>query len=188
MHELKNGMILYHASYVKIPEPDLDKCADFKDFGKGFYLTSSRQQAENFIGISIKKAVANRIIDKEQNYGFISSFRASLSEEIRVFEYKDTDESWLHCVVGHRKPGSFPDVIEEMKEYDIIKGKIADDATNFTIVAYISGAYGETGTSEADRICTGRLIPERLKDQYCFRTLKSLSCLEYIGSEKVWIK
>lgn len=189
MHKSINGMILYHASYMQISEPDLKKCADFKDFGKGFYLTSSKEQAKNFISTSVKKAIARGVADKDQNYGFISKFRVSLSEnETRFFEYTDADESWLHCVVGHRKPGSFSDVVRKMEKYDIISGKIADDATNFTIVAYISGAYGEIGSSVADNIYIGRLIPERLNEQYCFRTPQSLDHLEFIESEKIWIK
>lgn len=42
--ELRDGMILYHGSYCEIKTPDLAKCADFKDFGKGFYLTSLRSR------------------------------------------------------------------------------------------------------------------------------------------------
>ena len=41
MQSLAEGMILYHGSYMAAPEPDLDKCARFKDFGQGFYLTTS---------------------------------------------------------------------------------------------------------------------------------------------------
>ena len=54
--------------------------------------------------------------------------------------------------------------------YDIIGGKIANDATNATIVAYMSGTFGKIGTEDADRICISLLLPERLKNQYCFRT------------------
>lgn len=41
MLELSDGMFLYHGSYCEVKTPELSKCADFKDFGKGFYLTSS---------------------------------------------------------------------------------------------------------------------------------------------------
>ena len=39
-------MILYHGTYTQFDSIDLDKCRPFKDFGKGFYLTDIRQQAE----------------------------------------------------------------------------------------------------------------------------------------------
>ena len=100
-------------------------------------------------------------------------------------EYKRQD--WLHCVVAHRKEGVFPEVVQQINQYDIVAGKIADDATNFTIVAYLSGAYGNIGSEEADRFCISRLLPERLKDQFCFRTERAIGCLDYIGLSLIHI-
>lgn len=39
-------MILYHGTNCSIDKIDLDKCRPYKDFGKGFYLTTIREQAE----------------------------------------------------------------------------------------------------------------------------------------------
>lgn len=185
MPELSEGMLLYHGSYCEVNHPDLTKCADFKDFGKGFYLTSSEEQARNFISASLKKARAQGMITKEQGYGVISTFRYHFIEGVSDFIYHDADADWLHCVVGHRKENSFPAIVEEMKKYDIIGGKIADDATNVTILTYLVGAYGTIGSKEADSLCISRLIPERLKDQFCFRTDKGLKCLSFERSEQV---
>ena len=33
---LQNDLKLYHGSYIEVSEPDLDKCADGKDFEKAF--------------------------------------------------------------------------------------------------------------------------------------------------------
>lgn len=54
---LKEGMILYHRSYCVIEKISLSKCAQGKDFGKGFYLTSDYSQASKFVKTSIAKAV-----------------------------------------------------------------------------------------------------------------------------------
>ena len=186
MLQLFDGMLLYHGSYCEVKNPDLTRCANFKDFGKGFYLTSSEEQAKKFISTSLKKAKAQGIIDKTQTYGVMSVFRYHPAGEIAEYVYCDADADWLHCVVGHRKENTFPDVVEKMKKYDVIAGKIADDATNVTILTYLIGAYGTVGSEEADRFCIGRLIPERLKDQFCFRTVRGLQCLSFEGSEHVW--
>lgn len=45
MIELQDGMLLYHGSYIDIPEIDLNRCFGGLDFGRGFYLTSSYEQA-----------------------------------------------------------------------------------------------------------------------------------------------
>lgn len=55
MREPKDGLILYHGSYCEVKEPDLTKCSKRKDFGQGFYLTSSKEQAESFLKISKEK-------------------------------------------------------------------------------------------------------------------------------------
>jgi hypothetical protein len=39
-------MILYHGSNVKIIDIDLSKARPFKDFGRGFYLTEIKEQAQ----------------------------------------------------------------------------------------------------------------------------------------------
>ena len=48
MLELKDGFVLYHGSYCEVKAPDLAKCAKSKDFGQGFYLTTSKEQAEKY--------------------------------------------------------------------------------------------------------------------------------------------
>lgn len=164
MPQLSDNMFLYHGSYCEIKIPDLSKCANFKDFGKGFYLTSSKRQAESFINISLKKAKAQGVVSEEQTYGVISVFRYHPNRDIKEYVYQEADADWLHCVVGHRKENTFPMVVENMKKYDVIAGKIANDATNVTILAYLIGAYGIVGSEEADRLCIVRLIPERLND------------------------
>ena len=50
---------------------------------------------------------------------------------------------------------------------------------------YLTTSYGDIGSEEADAFCIGRLLPERLAGQYCFRTDNALACLEYVGSETV---
>lgn len=102
---------------------------------------------------------------------------------IKIKVYPDADVEWLHCIVAHRRKSAFRNILEENLKYDIIGGKIANDATNLTLVAYMSGAYGVMGSSGADEFCISLLLPERLKDQFCFRTDLALQRLTFVGSE-----
>ena len=77
MLELVDGLILYHGSYCQVKEPDLAKCAKRKDFGQGFYLTTSKEQAHSFLNTSLVKAIAAGKIIEGQGYGFISVFEVS---------------------------------------------------------------------------------------------------------------
>ncbi|MBR2091608.1 MAG: DUF3990 domain-containing protein, partial [Fibrobacter sp.] len=56
VNELVDGTVLYHGSYCAVHEPDLAKCAKYKDFGQGFYLTTDIEQARSFAKISLRHA------------------------------------------------------------------------------------------------------------------------------------
>lgn len=187
MQELFDGLTLYHGSYCEVKQPDIQQGARYKDFGKGFYLTSSKEQAENFIKTSVRKAVLSGKADEKQNFGFVSVFRFSMNETLRIKTYPDADIEWLRCVVGHRRKNTFSEMIDEMKKYDIIAGKIANDNTNATIAAYMALAYGEIGTKSADDMCISLLLPERLQDQFCLRTDAALKSVKFVESEKIWL-
>ena len=85
----------------------------------------------------------------------------------------------------------FIEVEREMARYDIIAGKIADDATNATnatLTAYLAGVFGTAGDQEADDFCIKQLLPNKLKDQYCFKTEAAIECLKFVKGEKIWLK
>ena len=181
MIELRDGLILYHGSYTQVRNPDLSKCARFKDFGKGFYLSSSLRQATSFARLSLRKARENGLVSSSHSKGFVSAFRVALAndEAIKVRTFPTADVDWLKCISAHRRRGAFESVLAEMSNYDVIIGKVANDQTNNTLVTYLSGGYGPFQSEDAMRICIGLLLPDRLEDQLCFRTRKAISLLRY---------
>lgn len=187
IQKLTDKMLLYHGSYCEVCFPDLECCARYKDFGQGFYLTTSRSQAENFARISTRKAIANKKVDADRRYGMVSVFQFHFAKELLIKLYPTADAEWLHCIVGHRRKNNFQDVVQKLENYDIICGKIANDNTNATITTYMAGAYGAIGTKAADDICIAMLLPERLQDQYCFRTNAALKSLAFVESGQVWL-
>lgn len=188
MLSIEDGLILYHGSYCEVRQPLLEKCANRKDFGRGFYLTTSKEQATSFLKTSIVKAAANGTIEEIQDFGYLSVFQVKRSHDLAVHVFDDANVEWLHCVAAHRKRRLFIETENEMAKFDVIAGKIADDATNATLTAYIGGAFGKAGSKEADDFCIKQLLPNKLKDQYCFKTAKALECLYYMESEKIWLK
>lgn len=149
---LKDGDILYHGSFCEVQTPDLRKCARYKDFGQGFYLTTDKGQAESFAKISSQKAVENGVV-ASQRYGVVSAFRYNGDAKLNIKIYETADSAWLHCVVAHRK----------------------------------KDVFGEVGSASADDICIRLLLPERLKNQYCFKSVAALNQLSFMGSERVWM-
>ena len=66
-------MILYHGSNVEVKEIDLSRSEVGKDFGVGFYLTASKEQAERMASRSGCRAFAERLSVLFQGMGRLHS-------------------------------------------------------------------------------------------------------------------
>ncbi len=185
MIRLYDGMILYHGSYTAVNPIDLGKCEAGKDFGRGFYLTSSLSQAQHFIPLSVKKYnFAHRNSPMNVNDGCVSVYRLHLDGDDLCTHYFDTtDATWLHFVSGNRKKGLFPALVSQYQGFDVIAGKIANDKTSTVITAYMGEAYGPVENAAAIENAIRLLLPNKLEDQYCFRTDTSIAALEFVRSE-----
>ncbi|MBP5602306.1 MAG: DUF3990 domain-containing protein [Treponema sp.] len=186
---LQNKVELYHASYTIIEKIDLLHCASGKDFGKGFYLTTSYEQACRFVRTALGKAAKNGLKEIKDGTGFVSLFKFKGIEDksIEYYEFSGADAEWLHCIAAHRKAGLLKTEIERWQKYDILAGKIANDSTNQVLTAYINGLYGEIGSSKADETAIQLLLPNKLSDQICFRTQKAVDTLSFEGYNTVEI-
>lgn len=183
--KLKDGMLLYHGSYVPVEKIDLNKCVQGKDFGKGFYLTANLQQAVNFIKTSLAKAKAVGEADKNQNYGFVSCFRYHGDDkDVPYFEFADADKEWLWYIALNRRKNLATSMKLKLKEdvfkSEIIVGKIANDTTNPVITTYLNGLYGDVKDEKSANIAISFLLPDRLKEQYCFLSKRAVDCLEFV--------
>ncbi len=180
---LENGMLLYHGSYSEINKIDLNKCADGKDFGKGFYLTDNFDQAKGFIKNSLKKAKTIGSVPQDRNFGYVSIFRYNAPDEkIMTYSFDTANKEWLWFVSMNRRSqmaGRFRNMLDEnLLNSEIVIGKIANDTTNPTIMTYLNGLYGDVESETAVNFAISQLLPERLKDQFCFLSERAIKCLE----------
>lgn len=155
-------MILYHGGLVIVESPALAFSKGKHDFGSGFYLTSSLEQA-------IKWAKRNMRINNI-NQGFVSVFEFEDNSTLRRKEFIKPDLDWLQFVVDNRLRECFND------EWDLVVGPVADDQAYNTIILY------EDGLIDAD-FAIKKLLTEKLQDQYLFKTevaLNNLKFLKYI--------
>lgn len=137
-------MILYHASPFIIKEPDVYHSRDFLDFGKGFYLTAIREQAEKyamrFLRRGRKAYINEYVLDDDL-------------PEYNVLAFEKYDEDWLEYVGTCRKGNG-------SRIYDMVSGGIADDKVFNTIDLYFAGEM-----SKEDAL--GRLAFEFPNHQVC---------------------
>ena len=109
-------MILYHGSNTKIEKIDLSKCRPYKDFGKGFYLTEIREQAEK---------MASRTAHIYEGEPIVTEFEfdESALSKLSVKQFDGPNEEWALFVLANRSKESQ----QPTHSYDIVIGPVADD-------------------------------------------------------------
>lgn len=137
-------MTVYHASTEIIENPDVLHSRDYLDFGKGFYLTTIREQAEKY---------ALRFIRRGKR-AFLNEYE--LKDDLSNFSQKifaRYDDEWLEYV-GACRYG------KECEHYDMVSGGIADDKVFNTVDLYFSGEMNKQDALK-------RLIYEKPNNQIC---------------------
>ena len=186
MLTLTNGMLLYHGSFTQVSEIDLNKCKQGKDFGRGFYVTSSYKQAQGFVPLSVNKQVNEERLPAGTMIGYISVFKLHLNPDIAIHLFNAADRNWLHFVASNRRRTLFPDVREQYTKFDIIGGKIADDQTARTLQLYTTRAYGETGPEDVDSFAIKALLPDPPEDPFCFFNAKAIPSLQIVKRDRYY--
>lgn len=126
-------MRVYHGSTVIVDKPDISFSKDYLDFGKGFYVTSYKEQAENW---AIRKAM------RKNSKGIVNIYELDDDlSSLNVLKFSD-DNIWLEFVCNCRN-GS-----DKYKAYDIIVGDVADDKVFRVVEMYFKGIWDKKRTLE----------------------------------------
>ena len=158
--------LLFHGGSHIIETPEIREPKRTLDFGKGFYLTSSKEQAERW--------VKNRL-DEINKIGYVNSylFDAENAEEklnIKIFE--SANEEWVDFVLSNRISDEFT------HDFDIVIGPVADDKVYTQFTLFENGVISKEDLIE-------RLLTHKLVDQYLFHTEKAIPFLKYISHYEV---
>lgn len=189
MQKLIDGILLYHGSYMEVTSIDLSKCKNGLDFGRGFYVTSSYQQARSYVPSAVRKAIAMGKVTRDFDIadGKVNVYRFHAEANLLTHYFEEADLDWLHFVAANRDNSLFPRLIDKFARTDIVGGKVADDNTARTLTFYTQGDWGIPGTPETDALTLKALLPNRLKDQFCFRTPDAIASLEFVRCEQYGI-
>lgn len=153
---------LYHGSNVFIEKIDLTRSHPDKDFGKGYYLTDIRTQAE---AMSIRRV---RIAGEGEPTLTVYSFDESQlhSPKLRVKVFDEPTEEWALFVLSNREAS----LTGYTHDYDIVIGPIADDGVAFQLDRY-------TRHMITLAILVEELTYRKLNRQYYFGTERALQTL-----------
>ena len=114
-------MILYHGSNIQIKQIDLDKSKPNKDFGKGFYLSESEEQAMQMATFKSLTLGGEPIVTKFEFDQSVMDNKA-----LRIKQFEDYSEEWADFVFANRE-GEF------VEQFDIVYGPIANDKVGLQI-------------------------------------------------------
>lgn len=151
-------MKLYHGSNVAVEKPKILQSDRRLDFGTGFYLTSNYEQAERWAFLTAKRRGEGKQIIT------VYDFDEDILHSLRIMKFNGASVEWLKFVSNNRNVKDFKD------NFDIVIGPVANDRTMPVIKLYFAGIYDEAETIK-------RLLPQKLKDQYAFKSEKALKSL-----------
>ena len=156
-------MLLYHGSTMAVRKPIVSRGRGKTDFGKGFYTTTSREQAEKWAQIK-----RDRIGDEA--HAIVSVFElddAVLNNPAYHTRHFDgATAEWLDFVVGNRRG-------EVHHNFDLIMGPVANDKLYATITLYENGILDANAAIE-------QLNTHQLFDQLSFHTTKACKLLTFV--------
>ena len=159
-------MRLYHGSNVEVDVPDLTKSKPYKDFGQGFYLSASKEQAQ--------RMAQQKALLLLQGSPCVSEFEFDEDllngKELRVKIFEDYSIEWAEFILRNR------DIRAEhpTHDYDIVYGPIADDGVTFQLRRFQSGVISIAELVEELKYAKG------ITFQYFFGTELALSKLKRI--------
>lgn len=160
-----NSKLLFHGAKSKITMPiDINYSKENNDFGTGFYLGESFEQASTYIANTISKYV----------YAFSLKVK-----DLNILEF-NVDTKWMLAVAYYR--GWIPqykqkkiikEIVNKINEADVIVAPIADNRMFDLISEFVDGVI----TNEQ---CEHALAASNLGSQYVIKTKKGLDNLKYI--------
>ena len=120
-------MIVYHGSSEVVRQPDILHSYRALDFGKGFYVTSVRGQAERWARRKASLVGGRAIVNQYQMDDDMTGLRVKRSP--------DDLAEWIDFVCNCR------DGKPDYQDYDLIIGKVANDKVFRVVDMYHSGIW-----------------------------------------------
>ena len=151
--------VLFHGSAVEFKRIDVSKGRGRKDFGKGFYMAFSSDQAIGMMHKKFREATSRRRDCrpgdfKETLYRIV--LNDALLKELKVKVFPVADLEWLNFILLCRPVEGVP------HDYDVVIGPTADDDTNRALKFYYDGTYGDPGSDEAKKMLLRVLEVDKL--------------------------
>ena len=158
-------MKLYHGSLEVVSEPRIITPNRTLDYGRGFYTTTSYEQAEQWV---------RRRKGTQHSVGYVNVYELAevLPDDIKQLRFETPTEEWVDFVMRNRTEKGFE------HSFDIVYGPVANDRVYAAFALYESNLLGKEGLIR-------ELRTYELVDQFLFHTEQSLQHLTFIEAKEV---
>ena len=158
-------MKLYHGSLEVVSEPRIITPNRTLDYGRGFYTTTSYEQAEQWV---------RRRKGAQHPVGYVNVYELAdvLPDEIKQLRFETPTEEWVDFVMRNRTEKGFE------HSFDIVYGPVANDRVYAAFALYESNLLDKEGLIR-------ELRTYELVDQFLFHTEQSLQHLTFIEAKEV---
>lgn len=158
-------MELYHGSTDRVESPEIRIPNRTLDYGAGFYLTSSYEQAESWVRRKFKGNIVRGWLN-------VYDYNPDAETELSVLSFDKPDERWLDFVMENRMNKDFN------HSYDIVKGPVADDRVYASFALYEAGILGKDAL-------ISELKAYKLVNQTLLHSEASLKTISFIKAEEI---
>lgn len=158
-------MKLYHGSLEVVSDPRIITPNRTLDYGRGFYTTTSYEQAEQWV---------RRRKGTQHTVGYVNVYELAdiLPDDIKQLRFETPTEEWVDFVMRNRTEKGYE------HSFDIVYGPVANDRVYAAFALYESNLLDKEGLIR-------ELRAYELVDQFLFHTEQSLQHLTFIEAKEV---
>jgi hypothetical protein len=160
-------MRVYHGSDIRIEKIALDKSGVFKDFGRGFYVTTIRKHAHRR---AVDVAAEHGTKPVVTEFEYLEHYPATMDMKVKRFE--KASEEWIQFIIMNRNRN----IIHPAHTFDIVEGPIANDWITSQIKRYQKGKITLEQLIE-------KITYREQTHQICFCSPESLWALELVDDD-----
>ncbi len=160
-------MIVYHGSTVRVEKPAFSRCRLYTDFGKGFYTTTSWEQAEKWARLKMQR--------EGKGHALVSIFEVPddlfQNTELMILQFSGPSLAWLDFITANRRG-------TPVQQYDVVFGPVANDRLYATLTLYEQSIL--SAEAAIDQLKTHLLF-----DQISFNSQRVIDFLKFIDAKKI---
>ena len=159
-------MKIYNGSKEKVENPELRESNRPLDYGRGFYTTTSYEQAESW--------VRRRMRETKVSLGYVCvyEFDETALQNLKALVFDTPTDEWVDFVMKNRTQKGY------VHEYDLVYGPVANDKVYAAFALYEGGLIDK-------KTLISELKTYKLVDQYLFHTSEALQHMKFIEAKEV---